>query len=165
VAITLLGGTTRRQFLARSGALAGALAVGGTAVVLPTRGRAEAAALSPARQETYTALLETVVTGPAMRLDAAVAPEAAARFATVYASWPADRRRDADAVLDALERSLGLSRLDRVRRGEELRSHARATTARPGDGERERLELTARALELAAAVLGPSDSGHQIVTV
>jgi hypothetical protein len=39
------------------------------------------------------------------------------------------------------------------------------TSPRPAAAERERLELTARALELAAVVLGPSHSGHQIVTV
>jgi len=134
-------------------------------VALPARGRAQAAALSAARRRTYTALVESVVTGPEMRLDAAVAPEASARFATAYASWPPQRRRDADAVLDAIERSVGLSRLDPVRRGEELRTRSRATTARPAAAERERLDATARALELVAVVLGPPDSGHQIVTV
>jgi hypothetical protein len=109
--------------------------------------------------------METVVTQPSMRLDAAVAPAAAEQFAAAYAGWPAERRRDADAVLDALERSTGLSQLDRRRRGEELHAHARPTTARPVAAERERLELTSRALELAAVVLGPPDSGHQIVTV
>jgi hypothetical protein len=160
-----LGGTTRRQFLVRGGALAGALAVGGTAAVLPSRGRAQAAGLSAPRQQTYQALMETVVTQPAMGLDASVAPAAAAQFAAAYEAWPPERRRDADAVLDALERSTGLSRLDARRRGAELRARARPTTARPGAAERERLELTARALELAAVVLGPPDSGHQIVTV
>jgi uncharacterized protein YfaS (alpha-2-macroglobulin family) len=163
-----LGGTTRRQFLMRGGALVGLLAAGGTAALLPSRGGAQAVALTTARRETYTALMETVVTQPSLRLDPAVAPAAAAQFAAAYASWPADRRRDADAVLDALERStasVGFSRLDRGRRGEELRDHARATSARPAAAERERLELTARALELAAVVLGPPDSGHQIVTV
>jgi hypothetical protein len=145
-----LGGTTRRQFLVRGGAAAGALAIGGTAALLPARGRAQATALTAARRRTYTALMETVVTQPSIRLDAAVAPAAAARFAAAYAGWPPERRRDADDVLDALERSTGL---------------ARPTTARPGAAERERLELSVRALELAAVVLGPSDSGHQIVTV
>jgi hypothetical protein len=162
-----LGGTTRRQFLVRGGAAAGVLAIGGTAALLPSRGRADATALTPARQRTYTALMETVVTQPALRLDPAVAPEAAQHFAAAYAAWPADRRRAADAVLDALERSsaAGFSRLDRARRSEELQDRARATSPRPVAAERERLELTSRALELAAVVLGPPDSGHQIVTV
>ena len=144
------GGTTRRQFLVRGGALAGALAVGGTAALVPARGRAQAATLTAARQRTYTSLIETVVTQPSIRLDPGVAPAAAAQFAAAYADWPAEQRRDADAVLDALARSVRL---------------ARPTTGRPGPAERERLELTVRALELAAVVLGPPDSGHQIVTV
>jgi hypothetical protein len=145
-----LGGTTRRQFLVRGGAVAGVLAFGGTAALVPSRGRAEATALTAARRQTYTALMADVVTQPSIRLDAAVAPAAAAQFAAVYAGWPAERRRDADEVLDALEASSGL---------------ARPTTARPGPAEREHLELTVRALELAAVVLGPPDSGHEIVTV
>jgi hypothetical protein len=164
-----LGGTTRRQFLIRGGALAGALAIGGgTAALLPAGGRAEAATLSPERQRTYTALMEAVVTQPSVRLDPAVAPRAAADFAAAYAGWPAERRRDADAVLDALERApaaTGFSRLDRRGRGAELRDGSRASSPRPTGAEHARLELTARALELAAVVLGPPDSGHQIVTV
>jgi hypothetical protein len=145
-----LGGITRRQFLVRGGAVAGALAIGGTAALLPSRGRAEATALTAARRRSYTALMADVVTQPSIRLDVAVAPAAAAQFAAVYAGWPVERRRDADEVLDALEGSAGL---------------ARPTTARPGAAEREHLELTVRALELAAVVLGPPDSGHEIVTV
>jgi hypothetical protein len=163
-----LGGTTRRQFLARGGALAGAaLMAGGAAALLPARGRAQATALTAARRATYTALVEVVVTGPSMRLDAAVAPEAATRFAVAYEGWPVVRRRDADAVLDALERASGggFSRLDRRSRGEALRAGARPATARPAAAEREYIELTARALGLAAVVLAPSDSGHEIVTV
>jgi len=164
-----MGGTTRRQFLVRGGALAGALAVGGTtAGLLPAGGTAQTSALSPARRRTYTALMEAVVTQPSMRLDAAIAPGAATDFAAAYAGWPPERRRDADAVLDALERSsaaTGFSGLDRHARGEELRARARATSAHPDAAERQRLDLAARALELAAVVLGPPDSGHQIVTV
>jgi hypothetical protein len=145
-----LGGTTRRQFLVRGGAVAGALAIGGTAALVPSRGRADSIVLTAARRQTYTALMADVVTQPSIRLDAAVAPAAAAQFAAVYAGWPAERRRDADEVLDALE---GSTRL------------VRPTTARPGPAEREHLELTVRALELAAVVLGPPDSGHEIVTV
>jgi hypothetical protein len=162
------GTTTRRQFLARGGALAGALAVGGAVAAWPAGGQAQATALTAARQRTYTALMEAVVTQPAFRLDPAVAPTAAAQFAAAYAGWPADRRRDADAVLDALENAPatgGFSRLDRGRRGAELRVGARATSPRPTGAEQTRLALTTRALELAAVVLGPPDSGHQIVTV
>jgi hypothetical protein len=39
------------------------------------------------------------------------------------------------------------------------------TSPSPGAAEQARLELTTRALALAAVVLGPPDSGHQIVTV
>jgi len=165
------GATTRRQFLTRCGALAGAVAAGGAltrAAVLPAGGEAQATALSPARQRTYTALMESVVTQPAMRLDPAVAPGAAAAFAAAYAGWPPERRGDADEVLDALERApaaAAFSDLDRGRRGEELRARARVTSPRPTGAEQARLELTTRALALAAVVLGPPDSGHQIVTV
>jgi hypothetical protein len=145
-----LGGTTRRQFLARGGAIAGALAIGGTAALLPAGGRAEATTLTAARRRAYAALTQTVVTQPSIRLDRAVAPAAAAQFAAAYAGWPVERRRDADQVLDALGRATAL---------------ARPTTPRPGPAERERLELSVRAPELVAVVLGPSDSGHQIVTV
>jgi hypothetical protein len=163
-----MGRTTRRQFLLRSGALAGALVVGGAGAFMPAGGSAQAAALTDGRRRTYTALLEAVVTGPSMRLDAAVAPAAAAEFAAAYSAWPPDRRRDADAVLDALEQAPAggsFSGLDQARRGAELGARARATQATPAAAERARLELTARALELAAVVLCPPDLGHQIVTV
>jgi hypothetical protein len=164
-----MGGTTRRQFLVRGGALAGAVAVGGTtAGLLPAGGTAQTSALSPARRRTYTALMEAVVTQPSMRLDAAIAPAAAADFAATYAGWPPERRRDADAVLDALEGAPAtgdFSGLDRRRRGDELRDGSRATRPRPTGAEHARLELTSRALELAAVVLCPPDLGHQIVTV
>jgi hypothetical protein len=145
----------------RGGAFAVLLAGGGTAAVLPSRGRADATALSAARRETYTAFMETVVTGPSMRLDASAAPAAAERFAAAYAGWPPERRRDADSVLDALA---DVASLDPARRVTELRARARATTARPGAAERARLELSVRALELAAVVLASPDS-HEIVTV
>jgi hypothetical protein len=163
-----MGRITRRQFLLRGGALAGAMAVGGTAVLAPAGGSAAAEALAPARRRTYTALMETVVTGPSLRLDPAVAPEAAERFAAAYEAWPPDRRRDADAVLDALEQAAAggsFSALDHERRGADLRARGRATQAAPDAAERARLDLTRRALDLAAVVLGPPDSGHQIVTV
>jgi hypothetical protein len=163
-----MGRTTRRQFLLRGGALAGALAVGGTGAILPSRGRAQAAALTTVRRRTYTALMETVVTGPSLRLDAAVAPAAAEQFAAAYAAWPPDRRRDADAVLDALEQvpaGGSFSALDGPRRDAELRARARVTRAAPAADERARLDLTTRALDLAAVVLGPPDSGHQVVSV
>ena len=156
-----MGGTTRRQFLTRGGAFAALLAAGGTAAVLPSRGRADATALSAARRETYTAFMETVVTGPSMRLDASMAPVAAERFAAAYSGWPPERRRDADAVLDALA---DVASLEPGRRAAELRARARPTTARPGAAERARLELSVRALELAAVVLAPPDS-HEIVSV
>jgi hypothetical protein len=152
----------------RGGAAAGMLAAGGTAALLPTRGHADATALTAARRRTYAALMETVVTQPTLRLDPAVAPAAAEQFAVAYAAWPADRRRDADAVLDALEQAPAggpFSALDPAGRGSELRARAHATEANPAAAEGQRLELGRRALDLAAVVLGPPDSGHQIVTV
>jgi hypothetical protein len=164
-----LGATTRRQFLVRGGVAAAALAVGGAATVLPRGGSsAQAAGLTPARRATYTALMEAVVTQPALRLDPAVAPIAADDFAAAYATWPEDRRRQADAVLDALERepaTVAFSGLDRGRRGQELREGSRVSQSRPTGAEHERLELTSQALELAAVSLGQPDSGHEIVTV
>jgi hypothetical protein len=161
--------TTRRQFLVRGGALAGALALGGgVAVVAPSRGTAQAAALTDARRQTYTALMEAVLAQPSVRLDPALAPQATATFAAAYADWPEDQRRQADGVLDALERAPaagGFSGLGRGARGAELRAGTRVQRARPAGAEQERLELTSRALELAAVALGPPDSGHQIVTV
>jgi hypothetical protein len=165
----MLGGTTRRQFLVRGGVAAAALAAGGVATVLPGGPTsAQAAGLTPARRRTYTALMEAVVTQPALRLDPAVAPAAADTFAAAYATWPDDRRARADAVLDALEAepaTAGFSGLDRGRRGQELREGSRVTEAHPTGAEHQRLELTAQALELAAVALVPPDSGHQIVTV
>jgi hypothetical protein len=152
----------------RGGALAGALALGGSAALEPSGGSAQAAALTAARRRTYTALMETVVTGPSLRLDPSVAPDAAEQFAAAYASWPPDRRSDADAVLDALERASAggsFSDLDPARRDAELRARGRAAHAAPAAAERARLDVTRRALDLAAVVLGPPDSGHHIVTV
>jgi hypothetical protein len=161
--------TTRRQFLVRGGALAGALALGGgVAGLAPSRGTAQAAALTDARRRTYAALMETVLAQPTVRIDPALAPRAADVFAAAYADWPEEQRRQADAVLDALERepaAAGFSALDRGARGAELRAGTRVTDARPAGAEHERLQLTSRALELAAVTLGPPDSGHQIVTV
>jgi hypothetical protein len=71
-------------------------------------------------------------------------------------------------VLDALERTPAagaFSGLDRARRGTELREGARAPRSNPTGAEHARLELTGRALELAAVVLCPPDLGHQILTV
>jgi hypothetical protein len=162
-------GTTRRQFLARGGAVAGALALGGAAaVVAPSRGTAEAVGLTAARERTYTALMEAVLVQPSLRLDPALAPRAADAFAAVYADWPAEQRHHADAVLDALERApgaAGFSALGPDDRAAQLRAGARVTRARPTPDDRDRLQLTTGALELAAAVLGPPDSGHQLVTV
>jgi hypothetical protein len=161
--------TTRRQFLARGGALAGALALGGgVAAIAPSRGTAQAAALTDARRRTYIALMEAVLAQPSVRIDPALAPQAADAFATAYADWPEDQRRQADAVLDELERQAAgarFSALDRGARGAELRAGSRVTGPRPAGAEQARLELTSRALELAAVALGPPDAGHQIVTV
>ena len=60
-------GSTRREFLARSGALAGVALAGGGAPALPG-GAAPAAGLTAARTRTYAALAEAVITGPSVRL-------------------------------------------------------------------------------------------------
>lgn len=162
-------GATRREFLQWGGAVAGALAVGGAATVLPSGGSAtaEAAGLSAARRRTYTALVEAVAVQPSVRLDPSVAAPATEDFAAAYDAWPDERRAQADAVLDALERAPagGFSGMHRDRRGAELHARCDVRHARPTAAEHERSELARRALELASVALGPTDYGHMIVTV
>jgi hypothetical protein len=167
-----LGATTRRQFIQRGGVLAGALALalgGAAGLARPggTGGTAQAAGLTEARRRTYTALIAAVAVQPSVRLSPAVALDAADAFAAVYDAWPDERRRQADAVLDALERAPagGFSALDDRRRGDDLRERSRVSHSRPAGAEHERLELVRQSLELAAVALGPEDGGHQIVTV
>jgi hypothetical protein len=162
-------GTTRRQFLARGGVIAGVLAAGSAATVLPSDrgGSAEAAGLTVARRRTYTALIEAVAAMPSVRLDPSVAGAATDDFAAAYDAWPDERRAQADALLDALERvpAGGFSGMARERRGAELRARCELGHARPTAAEHERLDLARRALELTAVALGPPDAGHVIVTV
>jgi hypothetical protein len=178
--------SSRREFIARGGALAGALTLTGAgsaaaherrpappAETVPTpaepavppppaAAEAPAAATAPgltdARRTTYRALAETVVTEPGMRLTPAAADTAAAGFAAAYAAWPAERQRRADQVLDALERSAGRSfaKLDGRGRSAHLRTCAKPTDDEPIGGERERLDLAEQALALAAVAVGPS---------
>jgi hypothetical protein len=85
--------SSRREFLARGGVLAGA-----AVLTLPGVARAAGApiaatpatGLAPARRETYRALVDTVLTEPGLRLDPAAADAAASEFAAHYATWPAD---------------------------------------------------------------------------
>ena len=177
--------SSRRQFLARGGALAGALTMTGAASAAaherrpvppaetvpeappppaaPVAPAAEppaptAPGLTDARRATYRALAETVVTEPGMRLTPAAADTAAAGFAAAYAAWPAERQRHADRVLDALERSAGRSfaKLDGRGRSAHLRTCAKPTDDEPIGTERERLDLAEQALALAAVAVGPS---------
>src|SRR4051794_41304791 len=108
--------SSRRQFLARGGALAGVLTFTGVLpaaaqTAAPEAGAAPAAAatgaagLAAARRETYRALAATVLADPAMRLDPAAADAAASEFAGAYATWAPEAQRRADRALDALERS------------------------------------------------------------
>lgn len=162
-----MGASTRRQFVQRGGALAGAMVLGGSLGLAWTGGTAQAAGLTEARRRTYAALIEAVAVQPSVRLDAAVASDAAATFAAAYGAWPQERRRQVDAVLDALERAPagGFCALERRRRGDDLRARCRVSRSRPAGAEHERLDLARRALELAAVALGPEDAGHAIVTV
>src|SRR4051794_40179628 len=119
--------SSRREFLARGGALAGGMTITGAgaaaageptpappAETAPEPPPATAAApvtpepapavpgLTDARHETYRALAETVVTEPGMRLTPDAADSAASGFAAAYATWAPERQRRADRVLDAL---------------------------------------------------------------
>jgi hypothetical protein len=170
--------SSRREFLARGGALAGVLTIGG---VGPAAAHAateppvapvppvppvptalppvvDAVGLTAARRETYRALAETVVTEPGMRLAPAAADAAAAQFAATYATWTPDAQRRAERVLDALERSNGRSfaKLDARGRSEHIRACAKPTDDEPIGPERQRLDLAEQALSLAAVAIGPS---------
>jgi hypothetical protein len=175
--------SSRREFLARGGALAGVMTITGAgsaaarepkpappAETAPEPPQAAPAApvtaepapavpgLTDARRETYRALAETVVTEPGMRLTPDAADSAAAGFAAAYATWAPERQRRADRVLDALDRSAGRSfaRLDGRGRSAHLRTCARPTDDEPIGAERERLDLAEEALSLAAVAVGPS---------
>jgi hypothetical protein len=161
-----LGGETvlssRRQFIARGGALAGAafMTVPGVArAARPAGAVAPAAGLAEARRQTYRALVDTVLTEPGLRLDPAAADGAASEFAARYATWPADAQRRADAVLDALDASTGRSsfaKLGRPARTAHLRTCGRPTDDDPVGAERRRLDMAQGAMSLAAVTVGPS---------
>src|SRR4051794_3252823 len=143
--------SSRREFLARGSALAGAavLTLPGVARAArpagaPVAAAAPATGLAPARRETYRALADTVLTEPGLRLDPAAADAAASDFAAHYAAWPADARLRADAVLDGLEASTGrgsFAKLGRPARAAHLRDCGRPTDDDPVGAERQRLDL------------------------
>jgi hypothetical protein len=157
--------SSRRQFIARGGALAGvalmtvpgaarAARVAGTAVATAV----PAAGLADGRRQTYRALVDTVLAEPGLRLDPAAADAAASEFAAHYATWPADAQRRADTVLDTLDASTGRSfaALGRPARTAHLRSCARPTDDDPVGAERGRLDMAQGAMSLAAVTVGPS---------
>jgi hypothetical protein len=157
--------SSRREFLARGGVLAGAavLTLPGVARAArpagaPVATAAPATGLAPARRETYRALVDTVLTEPGLRLDPAAADAAASDFAAHYATWPADAQQRADSVLDALDTSSGrsFSKLDRPARTAHLQSCGRPTDDDPVGAERQRLDLAQGAMSLAAVTVGPS---------
>ncbi|MDX6722149.1 MAG: hypothetical protein QOD73_553 [Solirubrobacteraceae bacterium] len=155
--------SSRREFLARGGALAGVMAFttglpaaaqaggarGGTAVA--------ATALSDSRRQTYRALAETVLTDPAMRLDPSAADIAASEFASTYATWPAELQQRADRALDALDQSSPrpFGQLDRGARAEHLRASAKPSDDQPVGAERRRLDMAEAAASLAEVTVGP----------
>jgi hypothetical protein len=156
--------SSRREFLARGGALAGVavLTLPGVARAARPAGAPVAAApatgLAPARRETYRALVDTVLTEPGLRLDPAAADAAAAEFEAHYATWAADARQRADAVLDTLDTSSGrsFSKLGRPARTAHLQACGRPTDDDPVGPERQRLDLAQGAMSLAAVTVGPS---------
>jgi hypothetical protein len=157
--------SSRREFLARGGALAGVavLTVPGVARAARPAGAAVAAAapaagLADARRQTYRALVDTVLAEPGLRLDPAAADAAASEFAARYATWPADAQRRADTVLDALDSSAGQSfaKLGRPARTAHLRTCGRPTDDDPVGAERRRLDMAQGAMSLAAVTVGPS---------
>jgi hypothetical protein len=156
--------SSRREFLARGGALASVMvfttmapaaaqagggARGGTAIA--------AAGLTDGRRQTYRALVETVVTDPAMRLDPAAADIAASEFAATYTTWPAEMQQRADRALDALEQSSPrpFAQLDRGGRSEHLRASAKPSDDEPVGPERRRLDMAESAVSLAEVTVGP----------
>jgi hypothetical protein len=143
-------GSTRREFLARSGALAAAALAAGGAVALPG-GAAPASGLTDARRRAFAALAESVVTGPSMRLDPANAEAAVDAFGRAYSAWPADRRQHADETLDQLA-AAGVGAVPE--RAPRLRD------ARPTGAERRDLALVEASVALVAAVVGQPDGGH-----
>lgn len=133
--------------------MTGALALGSLAGSSPAPAATTTTAsttLAPARRATYAALAETVLTGPAMRLEPSAAAPATADFAAAYATWPAQDRKRADQILDHL------AKLDR-------KGRERAVDP-PGLARRE-LELAEQALALVAIATVPSDGAdHRVVT-
>jgi hypothetical protein len=155
----------RRQFLARGGAFIGALTITGWRPGAAGAAEAEGVApvtgaigLTDVRRQTYRSLVETVVTEPAMRLDAAAADTAASQFTAAYTTWPAELQQRADRILDALDQSAGrpLHRLDRDARAAHLRACARPSSDQPVGAERRQLDLAEHAVSLAAVAVGPS---------
>jgi hypothetical protein len=130
----------------------------GTATPATPATAAPAAGLTPARRQTYGALVDTVLAEPGLRLDPAAAEAAASEFAAHYATWPADAQRRADAVLDGLDASTGRSfaQLGRPARTAHLRTCGRPTDDDPVGAERARLDMAQGAMSLAAVTVGPS---------
>jgi len=110
-----------------------------------------------------------VVAGPSLRLDPASAGSAAAHFAGVYSTWPADKRERADRVLEALQRAPGgppFSAQPRAARTTFLRGCARVTSKDPAGADRARLALLEGALALVAVAVGPGeDAGGALVSL
>jgi hypothetical protein len=158
--------SSRREFLARGGVLAGAALLVAPGVARAARpapaatgaAAGSAGALTPARRDTYRALADAVAAEPGLRLDPAVADAAASEFAAQYATWAPDAQRRANAVLDAVERSSGrpFAGLDRSARASHLRACGRPTDDDPVGEERRRLDMAQDAISLAAVTLGPS---------
>jgi len=84
-----------------------------------------------------------------MRLPAAAADQVLADFEAVYAGWPADERRHADAVLDAFARDART----------ESRSQRRAML-RGGSRNARDAELAYRARGLVAVALSSEADDH-----
>ena len=157
--------SSRRQFLARGGALAGVAVMSAPGVARAARpgpvaatGAPAAAGLAAGRRDTYRALVDTMAAEPGLRLDPAAADAAASEFAARYAGWPADAQRRADDILDALAQSTSrpYAALDRGARTAHLRSCGRPTGSSSVGPERRRLDLAQGAMSLAAVTLGPS---------
>jgi len=156
-------GLTRRQILIQAaaaglGCVSGHFQQAGQKVSLSSA----LGELTPQRHRTYEALVAAVVAEPSQRLDPACAGSATAYFAAVYSTWPADARRRADRVLEALKRGpdgTAFSAQPRAARATFLRACARVTSKDPSGAERERLALLEGALGLVAVAVGPNEDG------